>query len=366
MKGWIYAALVIAASAGCARTGAQPVERPGPDAGSGARPVSLPAEVPGPPAGGVIPQPVSQPGALPTGEQTVIGVTQRVTPAVVGVSVRGGAGSGVIIRRDGIVLTNAHVVGTNRTVIVELATGDELQGRVLGRDPLLDIAVVDIPGEDLPTALLGDSDALQVGQTAIAIGNPLGFERTVTTGIISAIGRSLGRGLDQLIQTDAAINPGNSGGPLLNSLGQVVGINTAVIRDVPTGRQPFTAVGLGFAVPINLAREVAEQLITTGRIVRAYLGISYRGITPELARQFALPVTEGVIVARVEAGSPAAQAGLRDGDIITRIADEEIDTEGDLLRFVRTARPGQTVAVSGVRRSGPFDLRLTLGEVTIQ
>ncbi len=305
-------------------------------------------------------------GVLAQEERTIISVTREVTPAVVGISVAGGAGSGVIIRRDGIILTNAHVVGRNQTVTVELATGSELPGRVLGRDPTLDIAVVDIAGDNLPSAPLGDSDDLQVGQTAIAIGNPLGFERTVTSGIISAVRRSLGGGLDQLIQTDAAINPGNSGGPLLNSRGQVIGINTAVIRDVPVGRQPFTAVGLGFAVPINLAREVAEQLITTGRIVRPYLGISYRGITPELARQFRLPVTEGVILAQVEPGSPAARAGLRNGDIITRIDGTEIDTEGDLLRFVRGARPGQTVVVTGTRPTGAFNVRLTLGQTTLR
>lgn len=357
-------AILIAAGSACTGTGGAPMDHPAPE--TLAQPVSLPAEIPRAPLpGDPIPLPGSDLAGLTGEEQTLIRVTREVTPAVVGVSTAAGAGSGVIIRRDGIVVTNAHVVGENTTVLIEFATGNELQGRVLGRDPLLDIAVVDVAGEDLPTAPLGDSDALQIGQTAIAIGNPLGFERTVTAGIISAIGRSLGGGLDQLIQTDAAINPGNSGGPLLDSRGQVIGITTAVIRDVPVGRQPFTAVGLGFAVPINLAREVAEQLITTGRIVRAYLGVSYRGITPEMAREFNLPVAEGVIVARVEAGAPAARAGLREGDIITRIGDTPIETEGDLIRFVRMARPGQTVIVFGQRPSGAFELRLTLGEVTI-
>lgn len=296
----------------------------------------------------------------------IVEVIREVTPAVVGVSTRSGAGSGVIIRSDGIVVTNAHVVGNNQVVTIELATGTEMQGRVLGRDPQLDIAVVHIDGQGLPSARLGDSDQLQIGQTAIAIGNPLGFERTVTSGIISAIGRSLGGGMEQLIQTDAAINPGNSGGPLLNSAGEVIGINTAVIRDIPAGRRAFTAVGLGFAVPMNLAADVANQLITTGRIVRPYFGINYRGITPEMARYFNLPVEEGVIIARVEPGSPAFQAGLRDGDIITRIGDEAITTEGDLIRFVRNARPGEEVEVVGVRPSGVFEVRVTLGEVVIQ
>lgn len=310
--------------------------------------------------------PVVGVGSSPIGgaqEEAIVRVIREATPAVVGVSVRGGSGSGVIIRGDGIIITNAHVVGRSSVVEVTLASGEALQARVLGRDPLLDIAVLDAPGRNLPSAPLGDSDALQVGQTAIAIGNPLGFERTVTTGIISAVGRTLGPGLDQLIQTDAAINPGNSGGPLLDSSGRVVGINTAVARGTPGGGP---AVGLGFAVPINLARDVADQLLATGRIVRAYMGLGYRGITAAMARHFSLPVREGVVVERVEAGSPAAAAGLRPGDIVTRLGDRPIASEADVLRFVRESRPGQTVEVHGVRRTGPFRLRMTLGQIQVR
>lgn len=368
-RGILYA-LLLAALSGCNSLAAVPAASPPPGVPIGAaRPVALPgaplaSDRPAAPAD-VVEAPLGT-TLLGAEERNTVEVIRRATPAVVGVSVPGGSGSGVIIRSDGIILTNAHVIGSQDRVVVALATGAELPGRVLGRDPLLDIAVVAVEGNDLPTAPLGDSDQLQVGQTAIAIGNPLGFERTVTVGIISAVGRSLGGGLDQLIQTDAAINPGNSGGPLLDSAGQVVGINTAVIRDVPVGRQAFTAVGLGFAVPINLAREVAEQLITTGRIVRAYFGINYRGITPELSRQFNLPVREGIIVLAVEPGSPAARAGLRESDIITAVDAQPIATEGDLLRFIRSARPGQRVRVQGVRPSGPFEAALVLGEVTVR
>ena len=304
---------------------------------------------------------------LTAAEQTVIGVTQRVSPAVVGVRTRGGAGSGFIIRSDGVLLTNAHVVGNSRMVTVELATGAEVQGTVLGLDVGLDIAVVDIPGNDLPVAPLADSDRLVVGQSAIAIGNPLGLQRTVTTGIISAIRRDLNLGSpvqDELIQTDAAINPGNSGGPLLNSAGQVIGINTLVLG---SGGRGISPVGLGFAVPINLARDIAEQVVTTGQIRRTYLGIDPRDIEPEMARQFGLPVREGIIVVGVIRGTPAERAGLREGDMITRIDSTPIRNSGDLRRVLRERRPNETVTVSGVRLrpSESFSVKVQLGQVTI-
>jgi serine protease Do len=239
-------------------------------------------------AGGGSNQLFANRSAAQTQEQTIIDVTRRVSPAVVSISSRGGAGSGVIIREDGVILTNAHVVGTMRQVTVRLATGEAFQGEVLGRDPGMDLAVVRIQSsESLPTAPLGDSDQLQVGQSAIAIGNPAGLERTVTSGIVSALNRALSPQLEELIQTDAAINPGNSGGPLLDSNGRVIGINTAVLRDVPRGP---TLVGIGFAVPINVGRDIAEQLLTTGRIVRSFLGIRYGDVTREMAQQFRLPV----------------------------------------------------------------------------
>jgi serine protease Do len=310
------------------------------------------------------------PPPLAAAEQLLVNITQRVSPAVVGISTRAGTGSGFIIRADGIVLTNWHVVGNYRTVTVELATGNEVQGRVLGADPSLDVAIIDIPGTGLPVALLGDSDRLQVGQSAVAIGNPLQFTRTVTTGIISGIHRSLpsnrqSGGLDELIQTDAAINPGNSGGPLLNSAGQVIGINTAVVQGELA--QGATAVGLGFAVPINVAREIAEQLLTTGAIRRATLGITPLDLDAEVARQFNLPVRQGIIVREVGANTPAERSGIVAGDVITRINDMPLANSGELRRFLRSRRGDETVTIQGIHLSsgGSYTTRVRLEEVTI-
>jgi serine protease Do len=301
-------------------------------------------------------QPVA--GTPLTPEQTIIDVTRRVSPAVVSIYSRGGSGSGVIIRQDGVILTNAHVVGNMAQVTVVLATGEEHAGQVLGRDRGMDLAVVRIqPSEPLPTAPLGDSDQLQVGQSAIAIGNPVGFERTVTTGIVSALNRTLGAGLEELIQTDAAINPGNSGGPLLDSGGRVIGINTAVLRDLPRGP---TLVGLGFAVPINLGRDVAEQLLATGRIVRSYLGVSYRDITREMAQQFRLTTQEGVILEVVESTSPAGAAGLRRGDIIVSAGGAAVRQGGDLRRVLRETRPGTTIDIVAIRGGSRITARARL------
>ena len=292
-------------------------------------------------------------------ETSVIRAARQISPAVVSVTREGASGSGVIIRADGVILTNAHVVGGERAVVVTLADGRQLPGRVLGRDPTVDIAVVQASGTGLPSAPLGDSDQLEVGQVAIAIGNPVGLERTVTSGIVSAINRSpRGFELGGLIQTDAAINPGNSGGPLLDSQGRVIGINTAIIP---------SATGLGFAIPINLARNIAEQLITTGRVRRAVLGIVPVDVTPPLAQQLGLPVREGVLVYEIEQDTDAYRVGLRPGDIITRINDTNIEQSGDMRRVLRAVGPGGTVRVQVVRRGGSrqtFTVRL--GEQIIQ
>lgn len=300
-----------------------------------------------------------------TQEQTVIEVTRRVSPAVVSIYSRAGSGSGVIIRQDGVILTNAHVVGNLRQVSVGLATGEELVGQVLGRDPGLDIAVVRIQAATaLPTAPLGDSDQLQAGQVAIAIGNPAGFERTVTTGVVSALDRTLGGGLEELIQTDAAINPGNSGGPLLDSNGRVIGINTAVLRNTPRGGP--TLVGLGFAVPINLGRDIAEQLLTTGRIERAYMGVLYTAITREMVQQFRLGVQEGLILTTVEPNSPAAAAGLRRSDIIVQAGGVPIRQGGDLRRLLRESPAGRVVEIVAFRPgTGQFTTQVRLGRLQV-
>jgi S1-C subfamily serine protease len=287
-------------------------------------------------------------------EQTTVRVARQASPAVVSVSRQGGAGSGVIIRDDGVIITNAHVVGRAATVEVQLADGRALPGRVLGRDPSVDIAVVQVQAANLPVAPLADSDRLEVGQAAIAIGNPLGLERTVTTGVISAINRDpRGFELGGLIQTDAAINPGNSGGPLLDSSGRVVGINTAILEGT---------TGLGFAIPINLARDVADQILTTGRVRRAFLGIGYADIDPYLAREFGLPVQEGIIITQVGTGSPAARAGIRQGDIITAIGRTEITQGGDLRRALRGQRPGDPVSLTVIGAEGRRSVNVRLGE----
>jgi serine protease Do len=289
-------------------------------------------------------------------ELTTIRVARAITPTVVSVSQPEGSGSGIIVNRDGVVLTNAHVVGESRTVEVGLADGRTLRGQVLGRDPTIDVAVVRVSAQNLPTAPVGDSDKLEVGQSAIAIGNPLGLERTVTSGVISAVNRNpRGIALDGLIQTDAAISPGNSGGPLVDSRGRVIGINTAVLAGAG-------ASGLGFAVPINLANDVVRQVLTTGRIRRTYLGITFADIDPELAQQFGLPVKEGIIVGRVEAGSPAGRAGLRAQDLIVRANDTAITNGGDLRRVLRSLSPGNTVRLEVVRPNGRSTISVQLGE----
>jgi S1-C subfamily serine protease len=306
-------------------------------------------------------QPSASQAPLTAEEQNVIRVARQVTPTVVSIVVpQYGSGSGAVIRRDGMILTNAHVVGTATTVQVGLADGRKVNGTVLGRDIGLDVAVVRIPVNDAPVAPLGNSDQLQVGQLAIAVGNPLGLERTVTTGVISAVnrpGRTLGG--ETFIQTDAAISPGNSGGPLVDSRGNVIGINSAELLGQGVS-------GLGFAIPINLAMEMANQVLATGRYVRPFLGISFNDVDADLASQFRLPVREGVIVTDVLRGSPAANGGLRPQDIITRVDGTAIAMGGDLRRALRGKKPGDTVQLSVVRppNGARATLSVRLGQTT--
>jgi serine protease Do len=306
-------------------------------------------------------QPAASQAPLTSEEQIVIRVARQVTPAVVSIVVPNyGSGSGAVIRRDGMILTNAHVVGPAKTVQVGLADGRKVGGTVLGRDIGLDVAVVRIPINDLPAAPLGNSDQLQVGQMAIAVGNPLGLERTVTTGVISALnrpGRELGG--ETFIQTDAAISPGNSGGPLVDSRGNVVGINSAEL--LGQGVQ-----GLGFAIPINLAMAMASQVLATGRYVRPFLGIAFSDVDEDLALQFRLPVKEGVLVTDVQNGSPAAKAGVRPQDIITRIGDTPVGMGGDLRRVLRGMKPGDEARLTVVRppNGAKTELDVTLGQTS--
>ena len=288
-------------------------------------------------------------------EETVIRVARTAAPTVVSVSRRGGSGSGVIVRADGIIITNAHVVGSARTVEVRTADGRTFTGNVLGTDDQVDTAVVRINATNLPAAPLADSDRLDVGQTVVAIGNPLGLERTVTRGVVSAVNRDP-RGVDiaaGLIQTDAAINPGNSGGPLLDSSGRVIGINTAILAGT---------TGLGFAIPINVAVDVMNQIVATGRVRRTFLGINDRDITPEIARYFRLPVEQGIVVLSVGRGSPAERAGLEVEDFITGIDGQQIEDGSDLRRILRTHKPGDTVSLDVVRGTARRKVSVRLGE----
>lgn len=266
-----------------------------------------------------------------------------------------GQGSGFIIRPDGLILTNAHVVSGADRVTVTLTNGQQLQGKVMGSDPLTDVAVVKVNSTNLPTVRLGNSDQLKPGEWAIAIGNPLGLDNTVTVGIISATGRSSAavRVPDKrvsFIQTDAAINPGNSGGPLLNQRGEVIGMNTAIIGG---------AQGLGFAIPINTAQRIAERLITTGKVDHPYLGINMIGLTPDVKQQInsdpnsdlRIQDDRGVLVAQVLPNSPAARAGIRSGDIILRVNGQAVSQAEDVQRAVETSSIGGTLQVE-LRRRG--------------
>ena len=292
-----------------------------------------------------------------TEEETVIRVARTATPTVVSVSRRGGSGSGVIVRSDGIIITNAHVVGSARTVEVRTADGRTFTGTVLGLDETVDTAIVRVPATNLPAAPLADSDRLEVGQIAVAIGNPLGLERTVTRGVVSATNRDpRGVGIATgLIQTDAAINPGNSGGPLLDSSGRVIGINTAMYSGT---------TGLGFAVPINVANDVMQQILTSGRVRRAVLGVDTRDITPEVARYFNLPIEDGVVVVQVVRGMAAERAGIRVEDFIVGLDGEPIDDGGELRRLLRAKRPGDTVRVEIMRGSRRQTISVRLGEAS--
>ncbi len=266
-----------------------------------------------------------------------------------------GIGSGFILDSKGLILTNAHVIDGADSVTVTLKDGRTLTGKVLGEDRVTDVAVVKIDADNLPTIKLGNSDQLQPGEWAIAIGNPLGLDNTVTAGIISATGRSSAQvGVpDQrasFIQTDAAINPGNSGGPLLNQQGDVIGINTAIRAN---------AQGLGFAIPINTAKRIADQLIATGRVDHAYLGVQMVTLTPELKQNLNSdpnsPLTvqddRGVLVVRVVPNSPAAKAGVRAGDVLAKIGQQAVTSSEQVQQIVEATRIGDDLPLE-LRRNG--------------
>jgi S1-C subfamily serine protease len=305
----------------------------------------------------------------------VITATNKVAPAVVTITtttgglVSGtGTGSGVIYDAAGWILTNRHVAEDSESMTVTLNDGRSFEGTVYGLDSLTDLAIVKIEGDDLPVAPIGTSESLEPGQLAIAIGNPLGFENTVTTGIVSGLGRVItasdatqtsAETLRNLIQTDAAINPGNSGGPLVNSAGQVIGINTAVNAE---------AQGLGFAIPIDVAKPIMEQALAGEELQRPWIGVYYVPVTPAIAEEEGLGVDTGALVSSssggspgVFPGSPAEEAGLLEGDVIVAIDGEQITSESDLAALMLRHAPGDTVTLRVLRDSSATDIDVTLG-----
>ena len=335
------------------------------------------------------PSMVARSAVYSSDEKINVDVFEKVHPAVVNIAStvlgmnfwmevipRQGQGSGFIIDRRGYILTNSHVVAKAQKLTVTMASGKKINATLVGRDPRTDLAVIRIPSGDVESvATLGDSDKLRPGRKAIAIGNPFGLSHTLTTGIISALHRSIrtedGNEIEDLIQTDAAINPGNSGGPLLDSNGHVIGINTAIFS-LSGGYQ-----GIGFAIPINQAKRVATQLITSGRVVRPWLGMSGLSLSPSLAEGLGLGVSQGVLVIQVVRGGPAHQAGLRGGDrevlirgirlrlggdIITDINGISVDDMKQLVNHVEQMEVGEAADLGVMRKGFSKRIRVMLSE----
>ncbi|HEV3254850.1 MAG TPA: trypsin-like peptidase domain-containing protein [Candidatus Acidoferrales bacterium] len=330
-------------------------------------------------------------GEALSGEEAVnVRIYRQASPAVANIVTRAveydffynpvpveGAGSGFLIDTNGHILTNYHVVQGAQTIEVILGDQTHYTGKTIGTDPVNDIALIQIDthGHQLTPLPLGDAQNLQVGQRVLAIGNPFGFESTLTTGIVSALGRTVQTSetslIDGAIQTDAAINRGNSGGPLLNSHGEVIGINTAIYT--PSG----TTAGIGFAIPINTARRVAEDLITQGRVRRAFLGIEGRALWPDLAKALDLPTEQGILVERATPGGPAAQAGIRGGtrtvlaglqqlriggDVVVAVDGKKLTNQFELGVILNRLRPGDAVTLTIYRDQQKMDVRVTLTE----
>lgn len=273
-----------------------------------------------------------------------------------------GQGSGFMISTDGYILTNNHVVGDADVITVKTHDGREFNAKLVGADEKTDVAVIKIEGEDLPTMPLGDSDHLDIGEWVIAIGNPFGLAETLTFGIVSAKGRSTVGIADyeDFIQTDAAINPGNSGGPLINLDGEAIGINTAIFS------QSGGSVGIGFAIPINMAKHIKDQLVTYGKVTRGQLGVSISDLTSDVADYFGLDSTRGVVVNEVVEGSAAQKGGLEAGDIILKIDGRDVEGMGQLRNTIATLEPGTTVRLLVNRKGKEKTLPVKIGELSAE
>jgi S1-C subfamily serine protease len=301
--------------------------------------------------------------------RSVVSAVSRVSPAVVNIEIEqrtkgrprnvAGSGSGFVITPDGFILTNSHVVHQATRIIVNLSDGRDCLAQLVGDDPETDLAVIRIDAPQLVHVRLADSESLRVGQIAIAIGNPLGFQASVTAGVISALGRSMhsqsGRLIDNIIQTDAALNPGNSGGPLVNSAGEVIGVNTAMIRP---------AQGICFAIASNTAKLVAGWLIRDGRIRRSYIGVAGQNMPlhRRVIRFYNLPLETGVLVASVEKDSPAQHAGLREGDIIVAFNERPVGTIHDLHKMLVSEQIGVAAKLVAIRHTEKLELLILPAE----
>lgn len=339
-------------------------------------------------AGPTAAPPTAPPPIAGTGNfaNSIVAVAQRVKPAVVQITnqqvqvdqfnqpynVPAGVGSGVIYDAQGDILTNNHVVEGAQSLLVSLPDGRSFKGKLVGTDPQTDLAVVQISGDNLPAAELGNSDSLQVGDWVVAIGNALALPGgpTVSAGVVSALGRSVqepasqtsntpGPMLFDMIQTDAPINPGNSGGPLVNLAGQVIGINTLVAGQAEPGVQ---AQGIGFSISITSVKPIIEQIITTGHVVHPYLGIEYQPLNPAIAAQLGLRQTYGAFIGNVVSGSPAEKAGIQPNDVITAIDNQPLKLESDLAQFLNKHKPGDKVTLTVARGNQTSNVQVTLGQ----